>query len=117
MQQGMSDRMERGRLKRGEKVVGREVVGGGQNVTPGTQDTDCIEPVIDEKDWLAFPAVSHQPAHCPNCGSADHHIYKTLHPTNDTTKRYHICNKCVPEVRFRSLEELNRVDFVNAGAV
>lgn len=114
------DRMERRRrVRRGEEAEGCRLKAVG--VGPNTQDTPpAVEPEIPETDFLAFPAVTHQPAHCPNCGSARNHIYKTGHPTQDTTKRYHICQGTLPDgkpcpAKFRSLEELNRVDFVAGG--
>lgn len=103
--------MERGYGKR----VKHEDQAGELSIPPPDPETP-VE--IDERDFLAFPAVSHQPAHCPNCGSKESHIYKTGHPTHDTTKRYHVCQYVFPNGRkcgakFRSLEELNRVDFAH----
>lgn len=110
------------RKKVGSVNAERGMVGHGPDpvVNRDTVETMSAEVEIPEMDFLAFPAVTHQPAHCPNCGSAKNHIYKTGHPTADTTKRYHICQGHLPDGRacpakFRSLEELNRVDFVNGG--
>lgn len=91
------DRMERVEERAGGPAGGRA----------GGKETGPPAAVVDEKDFLSFPAVDHRPAACPNCGSHNSHVYTVKHQTAKTILRYHRCNERRCGVKFRSLEELD----------